>query len=134
VIYSRDLKFISKATELANMNVKIGTYTISSILADKRRVLSYGLNSYKKTHPKTPQLYSFTLPTHAEVQCVSRYKGEISSDLTLYVSGITKAGINLVCSSMPCESCMEFIKSSGIKRVVYIENFGDLKISEILLI
>jgi tRNA(Arg) A34 adenosine deaminase TadA len=133
MIHTRDLKFISKATELANMNMKIGTYTISSILADKRRVLSYGLNC-KKTHPKTPQLYPYTITVHAEVQCVSRYKGEISSDLTLYVSGITKAGINLVCSSMPCESCMEFIKSSGIKRVVYIENFGDLKISEILLI
>lgn len=126
MIKTRDVKFISDALEYARKNKNLKSYTIVSFLVQGKRIVSIGLNNYKKTHAKTPQIHNYVIPIHAEIKCLSKYlvKGRrISSDMTLYVVGLTQGKVaNLVISSEPCDSCKSFIYSCGIPRVVYFEN------------
>ncbi len=135
MIYIRDVKFISKAIKIAEENRNVKQYTICAMLANKRRILSIGFNSNEKTHPSTPQIYNwYTIPLHAEIDAISKFikNNQIDNTMTLYVVGLTIAGNRMVCSSMPCDSCMEYITKHNIKRIVYTENDGDgFKIKEL---
>lgn len=129
MIRKRDFDFIESAINIAEDNKNESGYTMVAILVKNKNLLSLGVNSYKKTHPRQPQTRTYTLTTHAEVKALSRYivKGrQITNDMTLYIAGITRAKItNHCCSSHPCESCMSFINSIGLKRIVYATNDGN---------
>lgn len=127
MISLRDIKFISKAYEYVEDGKIENNYTICAILANKRKILSVGFNHYAKTHPETPQIYSrYTIPIHAEVDAIYQYSKHysISKSETLYVVGLTRSGKNPVCSSKPCASCVRYIRSKDVRRVVYVENNG----------
>lgn len=133
MIKTRDVKFVSDALEYARKH-KSFKYTIVSFLVQGKKIVSIGMNDYKKTHAKTPQINKYVILVHAEIKCLSKYlvKGRrITSDMTLYVVGLTQAKVsNLVISSKPCESCQIFIKSCGVPRVVYFENSEKFVIKE----
>lgn len=133
MIKTRDVKFVSDALEYARKH-KSFKYTIVSFLVQGKKIVSIGMNDYKKTHAKTPQIHNYVTPRHSEIQCLSKYlvKGRrFTSDMTLYVVGLTQAKVsNLVISSKPCESCQIFIKSCGVPRVVYFENSEKFVIKE----
>ena len=126
MIKTRDVKFISDALEYARKNKNSKGYTIVSFLVQGKRIISIGVNDYRKTHAKTPQIHSYVIPGHSEIKCLAKYlvKGRrISSAMTLYVVGLTQGKApNPVISSKPCDSCENFIYSCGIPRVVYFEN------------
>lgn len=134
MIKTRDVKFISDALEYARKNKNSRSYTIVSFLVQGKRIISIGVNDYRKTHAKTPQIHHYVLPTHSEIKCLAKYlvKGRrISSDMTLYVVGLTQGKApNPVISSKPCDSCENFIRSVGIPRVVYFENVEKFTIKE----
>jgi tRNA(Arg) A34 adenosine deaminase TadA len=134
MIKTKDVKFISDALEYARKNRNSKGYTIVAYLVQGKRIVSVGVNDYKKTHAKTPQIHNYVIPGHSEIKCLAKYlvKGRrISSDMTLYVVGLTQAKIpNPVISSKPCESCENFIRSVGIPRVVYFENVEKFTIKE----
>lgn len=115
-----------RAISIAATNKNDHGYTMVSLLCKNKSLLSMGINSYKKTHPKQPQTRTYTLTTHAEVKAISRHivkKKSISNNMTIYVVGITKSiEPNCCVSSHPCESCMSFIETQGIKRIVYATN------------
>jgi deoxycytidylate deaminase len=113
-------------------------YTMASYLVDGKTVVSMGTNDYQKTHAKTPQNGKYILPCHAEIKVLAKYiirNKKISKDLSLYVVGLTMGKMdNFVISSKPCESCQRFIKSVGIRRVVYVDNIeGQLEIKEMVV-
>ena len=126
LIRRKDVDFIEDAIKIAEDNKNSFGYTMVSFLCNNKSVLSVGVNSYSKTHPKQPQIKSYLLSTHAEVKCLSRHivkRKRITPSMTLYIAGITKSHITNHCiSSHPCKSCLQFITSCGIKRVVYATN------------
>lgn len=127
MIKPRDIFFIDKLTEYTKKNRLEKAYTVGAILVEKRNILSWGLNDYNKTNPHTPQISNYIIPTHAEVNCLSKYISKrkyINDNMTLYVVGLTKANDpNYVISSKPCGSCMSYIFDvCGLWRIVYVEN------------
>lgn len=126
MIRLRDVEFMERAVQLAEDNKNPHGYTMVSLLCKNKNLLSLGINSYTKTHPNQPQTRNYLMTAHAEVKAISRHivKGKrITKDMTIYIAGITRSAItNCCCSSLPCESCMGFILSCGIKRVVYATN------------
>ena len=126
MIRKKDINFIQDAISIAEDNKNNIGYTMVSMLVRGKNILSMGINCYSKTHPNQPQNKPYLLSTHAEVKTLSRYIvkcRKITNDMTLYVSGITRAQItNHCCSSRPCDSCMSFILSCGVKRIVYATN------------
>lgn len=94
-------------------------------------VIAVGINT-QRNHPSIPTdrprnetPYSY----HAEANAI---RGARKSDIdgaTLWVARINNQGAARL--SLPCESCMNLIIKSGIKRVVFTTN--DHKIGEIRL-
>ena len=125
MIRTRDIQIISDMLKLAKKNKKPKRYSMVAFLVDDKKVVSVGFNDYVKTHPSTPQIEDYIIPTHSETKCIARYlvkHRSIKNTMTLYVAGMTAGRKdNLCCSSKPCESCAKFIKSVGIPRVVYFE-------------
>lgn len=127
MVKPRDIHFIDRLTSyVKRINWKM--LTLWGQFWQKRTVLSWGLNDYNKTNPHTPQIANYIIPTHAEVNCLSKYISKrkyVNDNMTLYVVGLTKAvDSNYVISSKPCGSCMNFIVYCGLKRVVYVDNNG----------
>lgn len=125
MIRTKDINIVSDMLKYARKNKYYRVYTIVAFLVKGKNVVSIGMNDYKKTHSNTPQIEDYIIPSHAEVRCISKFlvkHKKITSDMTLYVVGLTMKKGDLVISSKPCESCQKFIKLARIPRVVYVEN------------
>jgi tRNA(Arg) A34 adenosine deaminase TadA len=139
MIRKKDIDIINRASQIADKYKLTGLYTMVACLYQNKKILSYGVNDYEKTHPNTSQIYEdYIIPTHAEVDCISKWivkNRKITEDMTVCVVGYTKAcENNFVISSFPCQSCMDFIKKTGIKRIVYMVNEeSKVSIKEFLL-
>lgn len=138
MIRLKDTNIVNQALKIAEKNKRPERYSMVAVLVSGRKILSIGSNDYVKTHSKQPQIREgHTIPTHAEVKCISRYtvkNRRVESDMTLYVVGITKSQkINFPISTFPCSSCMEFIRENKIKRIVYTTNInGVFSVKEVL--
>lgn len=135
MVRTKDIQIINNLTKYAKKNKNSNGYTMVACLVKGKTIVSIGINDYIKTHSKTPQNTNYIIPTHAEVKCLAKYiikNKRIASDLMLYVIGLTKSDeMNYVISSKPCASCLEFIKSVGINKVIYLENIdNNLEIKE----
>jgi deoxycytidylate deaminase len=105
---------IKLASQLQNKKQRI-----CAIITDKRgRILSFGVNSYSKTHPRMAY-YSAKcndynkIYLHAEMDSLIHCK---QKGHTLYVARVDKKGNSLPCK--PCEICSLAIKDAGIKEVI----------------
>lgn len=125
-IKPKDVNFISELSKFVKKNKIDNMYTVGAILTNRKDILSYGLNDYNKTNPHTPQNSTYVIPTHAEVNCLSRYISKrkyLNDNMTLYIVGVTKSKeLNYTISSRPCSSCLEYISIHGLKRIVYVRN------------
>lgn len=137
MIRNKDVKFIAQALDYATKHRLSHGYTMVAFLVKSKNIVSIGINDYRKTTPRTPQIKNYVIPSHAEIKCVSRWlvkNRPITSDMTLYVVGMTQGRPGRpVISSEPCESCQKFIETVGIPRVVYFENNSEMIIKEMLL-
>jgi deoxycytidylate deaminase len=89
-------------------------YQLGAVIARGNKILATGWNKYK-TSPKSPHPYKHI---HAEVaailNCGDRAKG---ADLYVYREG--KDGEPRL--SKPCATCLQAIRSAGIRRVYYTD-------------
>lgn len=102
-----------------------GKYLISAMIIDKNR-FSLGFNDYIKTHPFTLQNHHHrTISKHAEIDALIKWnKNWDISNATIYLCGLTNSG-NFCISSKPCSPCLNKLKISGIKRIIYSNYIDD---------
>lgn len=97
-------------------------HAISAIIYDKKgRTISFGQNSYTKTHPLMAKISKAEgepnrIYLHAEVAALVRLK-DWSRAYSMFVSRYT--GDGLPANAKPCLSCQRLIKITGIKHVEY---------------
>jgi deoxycytidylate deaminase len=112
------------AIELAKANP--AKMKMASVITNKRgRVLSYGLNSYEKTHRMQAHFGKRTgnpeaICLHAELAALVRLREEPH---TLYVARVTKKHNHA--ASKPCPACSMAIREAGVKKVVYFDREGN---------
>jgi len=95
-------------------------YKLVAIVTDKRdRILSYGCNSYTKSHPQ--QAYyaekignKFSIFLHAEISALIKCKRKPYS---IYIIRVNDK--NQPVLAKPCEICMMAIKDMGIENIHY---------------
>ena len=111
---------LSKAIELAKtLNQE---HRHACIISDKKgRVLSYGFNSYKKSHPRQAYYAEKVgnrkkIFLHSEISAIINLPYN-SSPHTIYVARVNKHGEPL--NSEPCDICRMAISDIGIKKVIY---------------
>lgn len=91
-------------------------FRLIAIISEKKKILSIGTN-IRKTHPISHKTRYGEL--HAEMSAIVAAKGFDLSRSTLYVARWKHEGPGM---AKPCKYCMEVIKNSGIKKVVYTTN------------
>jgi len=101
--------------------------SIGAIIVIKKTIVSSACNSYK-THP-VQKLYDsyrmFRLThhyLHAETKAILNAKDRDLSNAVIYIYRKNKNGVMANCR--PCEACMKFIQSVGIKKIYYTTSDG----------
>lgn len=95
-----------------------GKYRVAAIVLDKRdRVISYGVNSYEKTHPIQAKFSKMVgleekVYLHAEIQALVRAKKQ---GYKIYICRIDVDGNTVM--AKPCDICSMAIKDAGIKII-----------------
>lgn len=102
-------------------------YSVGVFLLDKKgNILSFGQNSYFKSHPKQKRYASNNNPNkvflHGEIDALIRCRFKKAH--TMMLCRITKTG--MIKLAKPCEGCLKAIIDSEIKRVYYTNNYGEL--------
>jgi len=90
------------------------------------RLLSVGCNIWGKTTPRNMHR-EYNGNVHAEVACLVRRQHYANANLTLYVARLTtNVHRNTYARgcSRPCDLCMDFIRSVGVKKVRFYDDRG----------
>lgn len=126
-----DLKLIEKTVTLCEQNPPDrNQQRVAAIVTDDRgNILSTGLNSYTKTHPrqaeyaeKLNQRHNVFL--HAEIAALVKNRSDERA-YRIYVARIHKNGEYAL--AKPCNICSMAIKEAGITEVIYTNNNGVVK-------
>jgi deoxycytidylate deaminase len=92
---------------------------VASIITDKRgRILSFGCNSYTKSHPKmawySAKFNDFNkIYLHSEIDAICHLKDKPH---TIYIARVSKSGKSL--PAQPCKICRYAINDCGIKEII----------------
>ena len=119
---NRDYRFINLALKMAEDVEPWAGVRMSSVLAYRGEILSFGYND-NKTHPLQARFGKnrHAVFWHAETRCIAnaikRDHTELLSKSTMYIVRITMGGRPAL--SRPCSGCAKAIQDYGIKRVVY---------------
>lgn len=121
-ITNKDVKWSEVGSKFAKES-RCSLYQMAAVLIKGGRLMSFGVNA-----PGGPAFYIKkhrpNLSKHAEIECLKNLNRDDTANTTLYVVGKTVNGTTIF--SRPCQSCMEFCKRMGIKRVVYHDRDGNL--------
>lgn len=102
-----------------------GRYRLAAVVYDDRfRPISFGTNSYIKTHPLQAQFSSHPLKVfvHAEIQALVRANGRRKHGImVLRIDRFRRLQL-----ARPCKSCMAAVLESGIREIVYSNRDGKL--------
>jgi tRNA(Arg) A34 adenosine deaminase TadA len=96
-----------------------GRYRVSALILDKQdRVISYGLNSYEKTHPIQKKYSKLCnndnrIYLHAEVASLIKSKNK---GYKIYICRIDNSGNT--CLAKPCPICELAIKEHGSIKII----------------
>lgn len=124
---SNDLKAIEKAAFLCEQNPpETQKHTITAFVANKKGViLSYGMNSYEKTHPIQARYAELTnnkehIYLHAEIAALVKNKSKKAKKM--YIVRLFRNG--QFADASPCPICIAAIKEAGIQKIIYTVNDG----------
>lgn len=122
-------KLLSHKKEVESTQNK--KYFIGAIILDSRgRIISFGFNSYTKTHPYQKKMSDFVkmdnrnhqIYLHAEISALVKCN---QIPHTMIIARIGSSDTIYRCSK-PCPICREAIRQSTIKKVFYTNDEGEL--------
>lgn len=103
-------------------------FRLGAVLVKRRRPISAGFNSMRRTHPlmqKYNSDKSFAVGLHAEVHCCIGVSASDLEESELYVVRILKN--NSLAMARPCLICRKFIEDVGIKAVYFSNEYGQFE-------
>lgn len=101
-----------------------GRFRVGSILAQRKNILSYGVNS-KKSHPLQAKFSSrphLQCWLHAEIHAITQAKAGDIVGSDCYVARVLMNGS--WGTSKPCEGCRKALVHYGVRRAIYYEDGG----------
>lgn len=129
------LSIVQKARKIKRQVPNNKPQIIAYLLDSKYRIITYGLNSYTKTHTLQERLAKESgndhkIWLHAEVAALARFirnanVGKITKIDKILIVRFTKDGKQAL--AMPCDSCKQAITLAGINHVIWTdyEGFGE---------
>lgn len=103
-------------------------YNVGACIIDKKgQILSFGTNSYSKTHPimvKNPYYKEEQIFVHAEVQAIMNCKNP--NPYMMIVCRLDRS--ETIRIAKPCIGCYSLIKKSKLKKVYFTNMEGELSL------
>lgn len=100
---------------------------VGCVITQDGRIIATGYNgSIIKGHCEE-------LHCDLNVKCNQAMHAEANAICFAAKAGISLDGATLYCTTAPCENCARLIAQSGIKEVIYQNNYTDTKGIELLL-
>lgn len=121
----RHLRHMELAKKIALLDQSKKKFYLGAVIAKGNKILSIGVNSYKKTHTKCKDYYSQAM--HAEMHAILTAEVDIKG-ATIYIYRESKAG-KRGCSR-PCHRCMYNLQISGIKAIYFLNLAGVITIEK----
>ena len=109
-------------------------HNVGAIIVDKKgQILSWGFNSYTKTHVKqylyNKDINSDKIYLHAEISSLVKCSTLDSCAHTMIIARLGKD--RKVHLAKPCKGCTRAIIDSGLKKVFYTNELGNLELLQI---
>lgn len=95
-------------------------YKFGAVIAYRSNVFSVACNIIK-THPVQKRYKPHCISIHAELYAILKASGDING-ATMYIARYMLNGDEGL--SKPCATCLELIKESGIRQIVYMSRDG----------
>lgn len=102
------------------------TYQHFSFILDRNKVVSWGRNYKKKTHPWSA-FYGFTyFKIHSELDAIKNLPyplRQLTDSFTIVNLRLNKKLEFMMAA--PCPTCIKLLSFFGFKNVIYTDKFGD---------
>ena len=122
-LLQRHIEFMELARKQAQTDNTPKSYRFGTILAKKRKVLSFGVNRPYETHTRSEH-YRFS-SIHAELDCIIGVPEKDIRGATMYVFRLSRGGKPGI--SKPCKHCEELLRRAGIRDVYYLDRNAKIK-------
>jgi deoxycytidylate deaminase len=119
----RHIEFMNLAEKQAKTDNTSKSYRFGTILANKRKLISMGVNRPYHTHTKSIG-YRFD-SIHAEVDCLLGVDSEKVKGATMYIFRLSRGGKPGI--SKPCQRCEQILRDSGVKDVYYLDRNAEIR-------
>lgn len=93
----------------------------AAIAVRRGKVISTGYNEYRNVYKG----YNCFISTHSEVKCCINMEKKTNKECDIYVYRVNK-DCNLK-NTKPCNTCIWFMKKSGIKNIIYFDGNNVIK-------
>ncbi len=134
-ITSRYNWLVSLATQLStSTEYRTGRIFVVAFAIKGGRILSIGVNSYKKSHPRNHYgVYKafhssrdgeYYAALHAEIKCLQGL-GHFRTDynkIEIFVARFMRRNKNEVAQALPCPNCRRVLSEYGFKRISFTMN------------
>lgn len=126
MLSKKDMAYLSVARYFSKKSNAKNTH--GAVVVRGGRVLGTGCNR-SRNHPSivSPEHIKTKCSIHAEESAIKDANYDVRGAI-LYVARINKNGEDR--DSKPCPRCLNLIKESGIKRVIYTTNSGRINVSK----
>ena len=119
-------KTIIDAAILSAQRHEVGRFKVGAVIYDKRRLISFGTNHLERSVRSYNRKYvQFEGKIHAEVMSIINAKTDLQGYSIVVVRVNKKGQLRM---SKPCEFCMGYIHSVGIrtKDIYYSSSSGEI--------
>lgn len=93
-----------------------------AVLVREGRVIATGYNG---SPPGRPHCIDVGCLLDDYGHCLASIHAEINVILMAARYGISTEGCTLYCTTFPCPNCAKLLTNSGVKRIVYLKEYGD---------
>jgi deoxycytidylate deaminase len=102
-----------------------GKFRVGSAILKGSSVISTGYNC-RKTNPNSNTRY---FSQHGELRCLLSASGIDIAGSDIFVARVTPGG--RLGMARPCEKCLEVLRKAGIRRAIYTDQSGNIRIEAI---
>lgn len=118
-----DRSFINIAKEIALASNCVSR-KVGAVIVNDGRIISTGYNGTPKGYVNCSQHWNGEYTKdHHEWSLLHEIHAEMNAIIWAARKGISIEGATLYCTTEPCSECSKNLTASGIKRIVYVENY-----------
>lgn len=120
----KELSFLFQANIMAHTFSKCASHKVVGLIVKDGRIISSGVNGTQSGDKNCCEIHSCAGPEHSEWSDMEESHAEENAIAYAAKTGISIDGATMFCTHQPCWKCMKFCVSSGITRLVWLQDYA----------